>query len=229
MNDIICIPTGPFQVNTWILKLCKNFVIVIDPAACRFTHDEQKISSFLKNNNLKPVLFLLTHGHFDHIAGTGILKDLYPDIPLAVHEKDYFMCGQNASSAQNYSLDYFGLNEETSFLNNLPDPDVKITAQTNLAELIKNDDAELKESLEEWKIIHTPGHTEGSICIYNEAKKILFSGDTVFYHSYGRTDLPGGSEQKIAESLRKIYSTIPAETKVFPGHGEAGFELAENL
>lgn len=89
--------------------------------------------------------------------------------------------------------------------------------------------AKLISALKNWIIIHTPGHTPGSVCLYNKEEKVLIAGDTVFYHSWGRTDLPMGSEDKIQESLRKIYQTLPAQTVVYPGHDRYGFRLQDNL
>ena len=83
-------------------------------------------------------------------------------------------------------------------------------------------------SLSHWRVISTPGHTKGSVCFYNESEKALISGDTVFYQSYGRTDLPGGSESQMQKSLAKIFETLPKDVLVYPGHGAYGFELGSN-
>lgn len=228
--NIKCLPTGPFQVNTWIVPLISNNVLVIDPAASSFTHDQNKITDYLSKNNLIPIFFIFTHGHFDHIAGSRILKDAYPQVPLIVHKDDFLMCGSQAKQVQKEALDFFGLEEfENDFLQNLPDADIQITNQKNLGQLKSFSDLELQKEMDSWEIIHTPGHTEGSICLYNKNKALLIAGDTVFYHSWGRTDLPGGSEAKIVKSLKKLYSELPGQTLVYPGHGEAAFELAENF
>lgn len=84
-------------------------------------------------------------------------------------------------------------------------------------------------ALKSWAVLHTPGHSQGSICLYNQSQRTLIAGDTVFYHSWGRTDLPGGSESTIQKSLRKIYHDLPRNTLVYPGHDYAGFCLEENL
>ena len=83
-------------------------------------------------------------------------------------------------------------------------------------------------ALSHWRVIHTPGHTEGSVCFYNESEKTLISGDTIFYQSYGRTDLPGGSESQMQKSLAKIFEELPKDVLVYPGHGAYGFELGAN-
>ena len=87
--NISVLNTGPFGINTWIIELCKNKALVFDPAACRFTRDSQKIIDFLKEKNLEPVAFLLTHGHFDHITGTGVCKSFYPEGPLLILRVDW--------------------------------------------------------------------------------------------------------------------------------------------
>ena len=80
-----------------------------------------------------------------------------------------------------------------------------------------------------WKVLHTPGHTKGSCCFYNKDAGILLSGDTVFYGSYGRTDLKGGSEVDMIKSLSAIKEKIPGSTLVYPGHDYFGFELKDGL
>ena len=82
------------------------------------------------------------------------------------------------------------------------------------------------ETFANWSVIHTPGHTKGSCCFYNAQEKILISGDTVFFRSYGRTDLYGGSQAEIIKSIEKIKKITAEETLVFPGHDYAGFNLS---
>lgn len=97
-----------------------------------------------------------------------------------------------------------------------------------LSSVIEAKDPDVAAALSAWKVLHTPGHTEGSVCYYNEKEKILITGDTIFYHSWGRTDFPGGSERKMVKSLERIYSSLPDDVLVYPGHDYAGFALAEN-
>ncbi len=227
--NIFALTTGPFSINTWIVELCENKVLVFDPAACHFTRDSQKIVGFLKEKNLEPIAFLLTHGHFDHITGTGVCKSFYPDIPLVVHVADSVMIGKNAVNAQKIQLVDMGLEKLLPALEELPDPDIVFTEENVLSSIIKTDDFKVKNALFGWKILHTPGHTKGSVCYYNEKEKMLITGDTIFYHSWGRTDFPGGSESEMNESLNRIYSTLPHDVLVYPGHEYSGFSLGENL
>lgn len=227
--NIFALTTGPFSINTWIVELCENKVLVFDPAACHFTRDSQKIVGFLKEKNLEPIAFLLTHGHFDHITGTGVCKSFYPDIPLVVHAADSVMIGKNAVNAQKNQLVDMGLEKLLPALEELPDPDIVFTEENVLSSIIKTDDFKVKNALFGWKILHTPGHTKGSVCYYNEKEKMLITGDTIFYHSWGRTDFPGGSESEMNESLNRIYSTLPHDVLVYPGHEYSGFSLGENL
>lgn len=231
--QIKALSTGPFQINTWIVPLTQQKVLIIDPAACSFTNDQNKITDYLQKNNLEPLAILLTHGHFDHITGTKILKEKYSDVPLVCHKNDSQMAGANASQIQKEALSMMGLEVLCNALNNLPNPDITFDTDTTLYSLLlsnlKDKSEELTSQLKEWEIICTPGHTPGSVCFYNKKEKLLFSGDTIFYHSYGRTDLPGGNQKTIEQSLKKIYSTLPGDTLVYPGHDYAAFPLGENL
>lgn len=217
MKDIQVLNTGPFQVNTLIVRLNQNDVFVVDPAACFLTCDENKITDFLLKNNLNPKAVILTHGHFDHITGTGILKEKFPDVPLICHKSDENLVGKNAYKAQFKSLEYMGAQDIALALKNFPEPDILIEDKT-----------ELKDLLPDWNFIHTPGHTPGSCCLFNKNKSLFISGDTLFFQSYGRTDLEGGNQQLMEQSLKMIANTIPKETLVFPGHGKFGFRLEEN-
>ena len=87
---------------------------------------------------------------------------------------------------------------------------------------MKKDNEEIKlgnKNIISLKVIHTPGHSQGSICFYQEKEKILFSGDTLFASAIGRTDLPGGDQNQLIKSIKEKLFTLPLETKVFPGHG----------
>lgn len=226
--DIFSLQTGPFGINTWIVPLCGNKALVFDPGACSFTQDSSAITDFLKKEGMEPAAFILTHGHFDHITGTGVMKKAFPEVPLICHKADAGMIGSNAVTSQGNALEMMGLEMLARALENLPDADVTFSGEVLLSELVKTEDADLTKALGCWKALCTPGHTPGSVCWYNAEQKILISGDTIFYHSWGRTDLPGGSEAQIMKSLNRVYSELPEDVKVCPGHEYAGFTLGEN-
>lgn len=223
--------TGPFQVNTWIIPLAENKVLVVDPAACSYIRDTLKIVSYLTEASLEPAGFLLTHGHFDHITGTAVVKERWQNVKLVCHEDDRFMIGKNAASAQAAELSMMGLSGLGAALEGLPDADVCVKGGETLDSVLGGNmfSAAVNKALSQWKIIHTPGHSPGSVCYYNAAEKLLVSGDTVFYHSYGRTDLPGGSDAQIVKSLSMLAKTLPPDTLVYPGHDYFGFALGDNF
>lgn len=231
--------TGVFNINTYIIELCEKRALIIDPAACHYTHDEDKITSYIKSHDLTPLAVFLTHGHFDHIMGTAVLKSSYPAIALCCNSEDEFMAGSNAAAIQSAALGDMGLMGLVSALKGLPDMDITfsggdtfcdvLTKGRNIGNDSKNYSGDLLNALSDWTIISTPGHTKGSSCFYNAREKTLITGDTIFFQSYGRCDLPGGSERSMQKSLKSIYKTIPHDTKVYPAHEEYGFLLEENL
>ncbi len=222
------IRTGPLGVNSLIVELSKDKVFVVDPACCGFCGDESKIYDFLKSNKKIPVAVFLTHGHFDHVAGLKSLKKYYPELPVLIHKNDSAFIGSNSSVIQKKQLECLGFSDFLPFVSSLPEADFFLKENSTLAECFAEElkDEEVKNALTEWKILLTPGHTMGSVCFYNKNKKLLISGDTLFYGSYGRTDL-GGSESAMAQSLKMLSATIEKDTLVFPGHDYCGFKMGE--
>ncbi len=238
-----CINTGILGVNTWIVPICANAVLVVDPGASRETGDAFTFVDFFKKNALAPIGVFLTHGHFDHIAGTGIFKEDFPFAPVSIHQNDLGMVGKSALYTQGPLFVDMGIPQFARILQNLPEPDVLFQDGQNLCDVFDSDVlsqsrdfsslftgsfSDLKDGLKKWKIISTPGHTEGSVCLYCEEKKSLVSGDTVFFHSYGRTDLPGGSDIEMQKSLALLQKIVPKDVNVYPGHGDGAFLFGEN-
>ncbi len=223
--------TGPLAVNTYLVHLSEKEVLVIDPADCLFSQDEGSVVSYLASKELKPVAVVLTHGHFDHVSGLPFLKKSFPNVPVVIHKADSDMIGKNSEVQQGKSLSQMGFFEFVPYVKNLPEATAFLEDGKTLSEILGDCDcsSEAKKSLENWQVMHTPGHTEGSCCLYNEDELKLISGDTLFYHSWGRTDLAGGSERKIHQSLAKIADYCEEQTKVYPGHDHAGFTLEENF
>lgn len=186
--DIRTVVGGPLEVNTYVVGLeGADSCVVIDPGA-------QDILVAEAAGDRKVAAVILTHGHFDHILYAQHWLDL--GAKLYVHQADASMIRQ-----PHLNLAVFVLNQGLR----LPEADVKL-----------NDGDLICEAGMNLRVLHTPGHTEGSICLL--ADQVMFSGDTLFYHSYGRTDLPGGDEQDMAASLQKVMK-LDDEIIVYPGHG----------
>ena len=169
--------------------------VVIDPGA-----EEERIISFIEEEGLKPEAILLTHGHFDHILAVPALVEKYK-IPLYAAKEEREMLGDG-------ELNLSGRDPEDS---------------VEIKEFIPLHDGEELEFLgRKWKVITSPGHTKGSVCYFLAGEiPYLFSGDTLFLESYGRTDLFSGSEKDIIKSIREKLFLLPDDTLVFPGHEES--------
>jgi glyoxylase-like metal-dependent hydrolase (beta-lactamase superfamily II) len=185
---------GPLFTNCYILT-CKKTreSIIIDPGFDSKI-EANKIIKTINSNNLELTLILNTHGHPDHTCGNGLIKDSF-DVPILIHRFDSQMIG--GATMENTLL--FGLKNPS------PKPDILIV-----------DGNTIKFGVIKLKVIHTPGHTRGSVSLLSD--KEFFSGDTLFSGSIGRTDLPGSSRYDMEKSLKKIVS-LPEYLLVYPGHG----------
>jgi glyoxylase-like metal-dependent hydrolase (beta-lactamase superfamily II) len=185
-------PVGPFQCNCAILG-CEETrsAVVIDPG-----EDADRILARLIHHQLKTVYLLHTHAHIDHIGATDAVRQK-TDAESALHEDDLFLC-------QNLKLqaDYF----------NLPEPSVPV-----IDRFLKHGEI-LSFGTGRIHVIHTPGHTPGSVTLHLPDVG-LFTGDTLFNGSIGRTDLWGGSQQTLIDSITTRLFSFPDPTQVYPGHG----------
>ena len=195
---------GPVATNCYlIINKDNNESIIVDPA-----DSPESIYDMVVRSASKPQAILLTHGHFDHIGAANEVREHYGI-------KIYASCDEEkllASPARNLSNAY-GMS-------------LRVTA-----DVLHNDGDILELAGLKIKAIHTPGHTKGSCCYYLKDEGVLFSGDTVFYGSVGRTDFPGGSTAEIVRSLHKLVDSLPEETEVFPGHDASttiGYEKRYN-
>ena len=196
---------GPVSTNCYFLineELRET--VIVDPG-----ENAGQIQSYLAENELKPVAILLTHGHFDHMMAAEKLRAAYG---IKVY----------ATAKEKELLNSSVLNLAKGFLR---------------ADYTMDADIYCKEGDEFYlagcsiQVLETPGHTPGGCCYYIPSQNMLFSGDTLFYRSIGRTDFPGGSFQELSKSIKEKLYVLPAETICYSGHGEVtriGFEKEHN-
>ncbi len=185
---------GPLENNVFLLFDEEKNAIVIDPAL-----GSNVVLARAKELGLKVKLVLNTHGHPDHTIEDAFIKK-ETGAKLAIHKLDEYRLKDNSRVITPYlQAKQEPVNAEQTFV------DAKKIVVGKI----------------ELKVIHTPGHTQGSSCFFAQKEKVLFSGDTLFKSTHGRTDLSGGNQEQIRESLKKLYKLIPKDTLVFAGHGEA--------
>ena len=200
------IRTGLLRVNTLVVTTGNNRCFVVDPAACKASGDADSVTGFLRSHGLDCTHIILTHSHFDHITGIAGVKAAFPNAKIAIHKAELNELTNPPGPMNSSVLRFFGMPELLDEVAKQPAPDTVLT-----------DGMEI----EGWSVIHTPGHTPGSICLYKAAEKALISGDTMFaYGGYGRTDMYGGDEAQIRHSLALLQERIPAGTRVYPGHDQ---------
>lgn len=190
---------NPLQENCYILSDETKECVIID---CGAFYEEEKlaIKQYLEAEQLHLVHVLNTHLHFDHVWGNQFLYDTY-ELHTEASSRDNTLYTSIANQEKMFLGR--GVTEEfTTFLGN------------NLTE---NDTLKFGNHI--LSVISTPGHTPGGICFYCQQESILFSGDSLFYCSIGRTDLPNGNMNDLVDSLRSKILTLPGQTKVYPGHG----------
>lgn len=163
---------------------------IVDPG-----DDELKISVNVSRLEMIPKAILLTHGHFDHIGAVNKLKERY-NIPVIVGAKEEKV-----------------LTDSRMNLSSMFGEPVKVNGDKFL-----EDGETFQVAGFDIQYVLTPGHTPGSGCFYIEEEQVLFSGDTLFQASRGRTDFPGGSESDIIKSIKNKLLVLPGETEVYPGH-----------
>jgi hydroxyacylglutathione hydrolase len=191
MMKYTLVVVGPLETNCYLVY-CDSTLecAVIDPGA-----EAERIIPAVVESGLKPVVILNTHGHIDHIGANRDVKERFR-IPLRIHQLDAPLL----EKSQQFELGFF-LGAKDS-----PPPDGSL-----------QDGEILVIGREELVVIHTPGHTRGSVSFLGG--NILFSGDTLFNGGVGRTDLPGGSARDLEASIRERILRLPPETVVLPGHG----------
>jgi glyoxylase-like metal-dependent hydrolase (beta-lactamase superfamily II) len=198
MIEIKKLVFNPFGENTYIVWDSTGECVVIDPGAYSAGERRQTVD-FIRERGLKPVMAVCTHGHVDHILGVQALKDEL-GVPFALHSLDGFLVDSAATHGAIYGFQ----------AGEIPSREIDLAA----APAVRFGESELK-------VIHTPGHTPGHVCLFDERGGQLFTGDMLFRESIGRTDLPGGDYSWIMRSILDKILPLGGEVKIFPGHGPA--------
>ena len=186
-------PVGPLQCNCSIIgDEATREAMVIDPG-----DDIDNILALIRKHNLQVKQIVITHAHIDHVGGAMKLRAA-TSAPILLNQNDYALLKM--------------LDVQALWVGMARPGKVEIDRSITTGETVA-------AGSHTAGVLHTPGHTEGSICLYFEPEKKLIAGDTLFAGSIGRTDLPGGSMQKIMRSLHNTVLALPDETLVVPGHG----------
>ncbi|HXY50486.1 MAG TPA: MBL fold metallo-hydrolase [Terriglobales bacterium] len=187
------LPVGPLQCNCSVIgDETTREGLVIDPG-----DDVERVLALVHKHHLKIQQIIVTHAHIDHVGGAMKLRAA-TGAPILLNRNDYALLKM--------------LDVQAAWIG-MPTPGkVEIDQSLGQADMVKTGNLAAQ-------VLHTPGHTEGSICLYFPAESKLIAGDTLFAGSIGRTDLPGGSFDKIIRSLHERVLALPDETTVVPGHG----------
>ncbi len=201
----VIFPVGPLQCNCSVIgDETSREAIVIDPG-----DNIDRVLATLLQHQLTLKQIVITHGHIDHVGGAMKLKQA-TGAPICMNSGDMMQ---------------LQLLDQMAAWIGIPDPG-PVTIDASLEH-----DSPVNVGSISAKVLHTPGHTEGSTCIYFPSEKKLVAGDTLFAGSIGRTDLPGGNFEKIIRSLKDHVLTLPEDTVVIPGHGPStsiGEEIETN-
>ena len=182
---------GPFAENCYLVGKAPR-VAIVDPGG-----ESEKIAAVIDANGWKPEAILLTHGHIDHVAHCCHLVERY-GIPVYLHRADLFLL----QSAQ--------FPEFAKMLGARPCPEPTFFFE---------DGVPVEVAGLTLRVLHTPGHTPGGICLLDDDSRQMLVGDTVFYRGIGRTDLPGGDFATLATSVRDRLFTVEGDYELWPGHG----------
>lgn len=199
---------GPLYTNSYVVSTGKKECIIVDPGA-----DAAQIIGRLEMLNVIPRAIVFTHGHLDHTSGAAGVVSHYAErevkVAVGVHRSDRTYLGAGARETNEALFAPLG-DEAVRTLDQLFS---EVPKQT----FFVKDGDQLMDL--DFAIIHTPGHSKGSICLYSEERKALFSGDTLLFKTVGRTDVVGADEKKLRKSIEEQLYSLPPDTRLFPGHG----------
>lgn len=199
---------GSLYTNSYVVSTGKKECMIIDPGA-----DAPLLLNRLEILNVIPTSIVFTHGHLDHTSAAQAIIDHYADrvekIEVGIHRSDRSYLppkGEQTNRELFAALGEEAVHAFEDLYGELPKPTF----------FLKDGDQILDT---DFVTIHTPGHSQGSCCLYSEERNALFSGDTLFFKTVGRTDVVGADLDKLTKSITKTLFELPPETRLFPGHG----------
>lgn len=199
-----------FGENTYIVYDDESRqALIVDPGMDN-EDEETIVDNFIIGNHLELKYLVLSHLHIDHVWGVPVVKEKY-GLPVTAHNDGGYLGSIIDAQAQ-----MFGLRKSPG----------KIEIENKVA-----DGDRLMLGKEAIEVLHVPGHSPGGIVLYAPEAHFLIAGDVIFYHSIGRTDLPGGNYRQLVEGIKNKILTLPSDTIIYPGHGPAttvGEEAANN-
>lgn len=202
---------NPLGVNTYVLSDETKECVVIDPAPF-YADEKELLLNYLIDNGFKVKHLLNTHLHFDHIFGINMLASQF-GLSVQCHPDDLYLLEDISGQMQIFGLPGGNADFKPEIGGYLHEGDIITFGNQSL------------------KVLHTPGHSPGSVVFYHEAEGCVFGGDLLFYAGVGRTDLPGGSYEDLLKSIETKMFTLPDSTVVYSGHGPAttiGLEKKNN-
>jgi len=198
MTKIKIFVFNPFQENTFLLYDDSNECIVIDPG-CNEEKEFAELEQFISENNLTLKSIINTHCHIDHIMGNAHLVNKY-NVTSIAHKEDLPLLERSNDMALAFGFSVEEPPVPTKFV-------------------VEGDEISFGNTI--LKVIHVPGHSLGSIVLYNKEDKFLIAGDVLFAGSIGRTDLPGGNHDALLSGIKEKLFTLDSDIVVYPGHGES--------
>ncbi len=189
---------NPFQEKTYVIYDEETSDCAIIDPGCYYDDEKQKLVIFLTENQLVPTKILYTHCHLDHVFGAKFLAEQYPLVKFYAHPYENYFIEHALEEWQKFGITI----QQPPAISHFVSEQEKIFIGSIILQ-----------------VICTPGHSLGGVCYYCEKEKVLFCGDTIFAGSVGRTDLFGGNEDTLINSIRQKIFTLPDETQLYCGHG----------
>ena len=187
---------NPIQENTYVIYNDSGNALLID-AGCYFSAEQEMLKNFISEKKLTISQLINTHCHLDHVFGNKWVHDRY-GVELFMHPDDEKVFESAPDSGLRFGLPFENYDGPLHYL---------------------HESDKVKLNNDEFLVLHTPGHSPGSICLYNEANNFIIAGDVLFKNSIGRTDIPLGYYETLIQSIKEKLLALPDNTTVYPGHG----------